>query len=178
MVLLRSCSFVLMWMLLVALFAKPQQTGSSASDAQGSKPSSADASPQSGATQANAAANGTFSAAVVDTVLKRVNAGFTAHSAPIVLSAFDRTRMRDYPRFAAQLQSSFSQYESFQLHFHVAQFSGQGDTGRATVEVVYEATPLSDLSPPVRKGDQLRFEFARTPQGWKITAMQPWNFFS
>ena len=107
-----------------------------------------------------------------------MNDGFAAHSAPAVLATFDRTHMRDYSRFAAQLQSTFSQYESFRLHFHVAQITGEGDAGSAVVEVEFEATPLSEVSPPVRKGDQLHFEFAHTPQGWKITAMRPWNFFS
>jgi hypothetical protein len=154
--------------------AAQQQSG-----AQGSKTQASDAPPQASSTQPKAqSANSAFSEATVENVLKRINDGFVSHSAPIVLSAFDRTKMRDYSRFASQLQSTFSQYESFRLHFHVTDFTAEANSGSALVEVEYEATPLSDVSPPVRKGDQLHFEFVRTPQGWKITAMRPWNFFS
>ena len=175
---LRILAVVAASLLLVALCVA-QQSGGATPGAQGSKTTPSDAPPQSGSTQRNAAdMSGAFSEAVVDSLLKRINTGFTAHSAPVALSAFDRIRMPDYARFAARLQSTFTQYESFRLHFHVAQVTSQGDTGTAVVEVEYEATPLSDVSPPVRKGDRLLFDFARTPQGWKITSMRPSNFFS
>jgi len=172
--LLRRLAVVAAGLILVALCAAQEGGG-----AQGTKTSPSDAPPQSSSTQGKPqGTSGAFSEAVVDSLLKQINKGFTAHSAPIVLSAFDRTRMPDYAGFAARLQSTFTQYESFRLHFHVAQITSAGNTGTAVVEVEYEATPLSDVSPPIRKGDQLRFAFALTGQGWKITSMRPRNFFS
>jgi len=155
-----------------------QQSGGTPGS-QGAKTAPGNGQPQAGSTQGKSqSTTAAFSEAVVNSLLDRLNRGFAAHSAPVALSVFDRNRMRDYPRFAASLHSIFAQYESFRLHFHVLQLGGGGDVGSAVVEVEYEATPLNEVAPPVRKADQLRFQFMRTPQGWKITLMQRWNFFS
>src|SRR5581483_4286332 len=163
---IRICAAAVVVAMLSSI-APAQQGGGTQPGAQGSKTSSPDAQQQSGSSQRKGQSTSDgFSEKVVNALLDRVNSGFAAHSAPTVLSAFDRRRMRDYSRFAAALQSTFAQYESFRLDFHLLEVGGGGEAGSAVVEVQYEATPLSEVTPPVRKGQELRFQFVRTPQGW------------
>ncbi len=136
------------------------------------------APPSKNAGPQNAPEDSAFSDAVVDKVLNEIRNGLEAHSASVMLSAFDRDRMNGYGTFADQVRAFFDRYEAFRVRYRIAETTVEGGRGVALVEFEMEETPRAGNAPPERKTAQLRFELERGGKGWKIVDLQPRGFFS
>jgi hypothetical protein len=119
-----------------------------------------------------------FSDAVAARLLQQVTQGFITNNQGQVLSAFNAARMKNYARFRGNIAALFGQYESFRAAYRLRQSWPQGQRGVVLVDFELEGTPLEEGSPPFRHNSQLRFEFERGREGWKIVDVAPRSFFS
>jgi hypothetical protein len=119
-----------------------------------------------------------FSDAVAQSVLQQLTDGLEGHSERLMLSAFDDNKMDGYLNFEDQIEAFFQRYDSFRVHFRIAQATTEGDKGVVLVDIQLEEIPRSGNVQPVRKQDQMRFEMERGKKGWKIVDLRPRNFFS
>jgi hypothetical protein len=119
-----------------------------------------------------------FSDAVAARLLEQVTQGFITNNRGQVLSAFNAARMKDYARFRENIAALFAKYESFRAAYRLRQFWPQGERGVVMVEFELEGTPLEEGTRPFRRSQQLRFEFERGREGWRIVDVVPRSFFS
>jgi hypothetical protein len=119
-----------------------------------------------------------FSDAVAARLLQQVTQGFITNNQGQVLSAFNPARMKDYARFRENIAALFAQYESFRAAYRLRQSWPQAERGVVIVEFELEGTPLEEGARPFRRSAQLRFEFERGHEGWKIVDVAPRGFFS
>jgi hypothetical protein len=120
----------------------------------------------------------TFSDAVASDVLQQLADGLEGHSERLMLSAFDDNKMDGYLNFEDQIEAFFRKYDSFRLHYRIAQATTEGDKGVVLVDLEMDEMPRSASVQPVRKRDQMRFEMERGKKGWKIVDLRPRSFFS
>ena len=118
-----------------------------------------------------------FSGEVAEQVIQLLTSGLEGHSAPRMLSAFDGESMDSYLNFQNQIAALFDRYDSFRVHFRIAQIKSEGATGVALVDFEIEEIPRSADTQPVRKSDELRIEIKRGKKGWKIVDLKPREFF-
>jgi hypothetical protein len=119
-----------------------------------------------------------FSDAVAARLLQQVTEGFITNNRGQVLSAFNAARMKNYARFQENIAALFARYESFRAAYRLRQSWPQGERGVVLVDFELEGTPLEEGAPPFRHSAQLRFEFERGREGWKIVDVAPRGFFS
>lgn len=119
-----------------------------------------------------------FSDAVAQDVMQQLTDGLEGHSERLMLSAFDDNKMDGYLNFEDQIEAFFQKYDSFRVHFRIAQATTEGDKGVVLVDIQMEEIPRSANGQPVRKQDQMRFEMERGKKGWKIVDLRPRTFFS
>jgi hypothetical protein len=93
------------------------------------------------------------------------------------LSAFDPQFMTNYGQFADQIGVLFTQYESFVGRYHVQQMGDNPDRPLVLVQFDLQADSVSPGA-PLRKSSQVRFEFTRGKDGWRIVNLTPRGFFS
>ena len=103
--------------------------------------------------------------------------GLQTHNETQFLSAFDPEFMTNYGQFADQISVLFTQYESFVGRYHVRQMGDNPDRPLVLVQFDLQADSASPGA-PLRKSSQVRFEFARGKDGWKIVNLTPRGFFS
>jgi hypothetical protein len=118
-----------------------------------------------------------FSDAVAARLLQQVTQGFITNNRGQVLSVFNAARMKNYARFRENIAALFAQYESFRAAYRLRQSWPQGERGVVIVDFELEGEPLEEGSPPFRHSAQLRFEFERGREGWKIVDVAPRSFF-
>jgi len=119
-----------------------------------------------------------FSDAVAQSLLEKLVDGLEGHSDRAMLSVFDNEKVENYPTFQLQIVALFRYYDSFRVHYRMAQTTGVGSKGLALVDFEMDELPRSSDDQPVRKRDQLRFEMERGNKGWKIVDVQPRGFFN
>jgi hypothetical protein len=119
-----------------------------------------------------------FSDAVAARLLEQVTQGFITNNQGQVLSAFNAVRMKNYARFRENVAALFAQYQSFRAAYRLRQSWPQRERGVVIVDFELEGEPLEEGSPPFRHSAQLRFEFERGREGWKIVDVAPRSFFS
>ncbi len=119
-----------------------------------------------------------FTDAVANTVLSDIRDGLEGHSQRLMLSAFDPDKMDGYLTFKDQIQAFFETYETFRVHYRIAQSTTEGARGIVLVDFELEETPRGANGPPQRKSSQIRFELERGTKGWKIVDLNPADFFS
>ena len=117
-----------------------------------------------------------FSQVIAESLLARVRDGLNGHSQRTFLSAFDHERMEGYRSFDRQIGAFFDRYESFRVHYNVAQINSQENGGVVLADVDLEGTPAGGGA-PVRKSMRLRFTMDHGKQGWKVVEVSPRGFF-
>src|SRR5437868_9376425 len=120
----------------------------------------------------------TFSDEIAARLLDQVRQGLEANDPDLMLSAFDSSKMPDFPAFRDQVRSMFQKYEEFRVDFHITQTWTEDGRGIVVVDFELQATPQGGEVQPVHNEAQLRFEMARGQQGWKIVDLSPREFFS
>jgi hypothetical protein len=118
-----------------------------------------------------------FSQSVANNVLGDLRDGLEGHSQRLMLSAFDADKMEGYLSFEDQIQALFARYDSFRVHYRIAQSTIEGSKGVVLVDFQMEELPRAGGSPQRREG-QIRFEMERGRKGWKIVDFTPRGFFS
>jgi hypothetical protein len=118
-----------------------------------------------------------FSAGVANNVLNDLRDGLEGHSQRLMLSAFDQDKMAGYMSFEDQIQALFQKYDSFRVHYRIAQSTIEGSKGVVLVDFEMEEIPRTGGTPQRRNGS-LRFEMERGRKGWKIVDFNPRGFFS
>jgi|SRR5215468_10565370 len=120
----------------------------------------------------------TFSDAVAQSLLQKLADGLEGYSDRMMFSAFDQNKMEGFVTFQQQVVALFRRSDSFRVHFRIAQTGTEEGKGVALVEFEVEVIPRAADQQPARKRDQLRFEMERGEKGWKVTDVQPRDFFS
>jgi hypothetical protein len=118
-----------------------------------------------------------FSAGVANNVLNDLRDGLEGHSQRLMLSAFDQDKMSGYLSFEDQIQALFQKYDSFRVHYRIAQSTIEGSKGVVLVDFDLEGIPRGGGA-GVRRSSSLRFEMERGRKGWKIVDFSPRGFFS
>jgi hypothetical protein len=103
--------------------------------------------------------------------------GLQSHNQAQFLEAFDPEFMTNYGQFADQITVLFTRYESFSGRYHVRQMGDNPDRPIVLVQFDLQADSVSPGA-PLRKSSQVRFEFARGKNGWRIVNLTPREFFS
>lgn len=115
---------------------------------------------------------------VVRDILTKFQRGMEDHSLDRVLSIFDADAMQDFPRFRDQMVAFFRLHDSIKFRYQLLQVNESKDTGFATADVDMDADP-ADILPTVRRRTaQLRFQLKRVGAVWKVTDLQPIDFFT
>ncbi len=117
-----------------------------------------------------------FSEATASKVFQQVKSGVEGRNERRLLSAFDEEKMDGYLPFQDKTRAFFRRYDPIRLYYRVLQTSMAGEKGVALLELQMEAEPADGNAPPVRKDQQVRVEFVRGKQGWKIVSWTPGLF--
>lgn len=115
-----------------------------------------------------------------DTAVKLIDQllqGLQTHNETQFLAVFDPEFMTNYGQFADQITVLFTQYESFVGRYHVRQMGDNPDHPLVLVQFDLQADSTGPGA-PLRKSSQVRFEFARGKNGWRIVNLTPRRFFS
>jgi|SRR3954468_13475878 hypothetical protein len=121
--------------------------------------------------------NTVFSERTADDVLGQIRDGLEGHSRRLMLGAFDSDKMDGYLNFEDQIDALFNRYNSFRVHFRIANVQLEGTKGLVLVDAEMEESPANGGA-PVRKRTQLRFELEQGRKGWKVVDFRDRNFFS
>jgi hypothetical protein len=117
-----------------------------------------------------------FSPAVPEQVLAKLRTAIVQEDQQAALACFDPA-MPDFAPFADSVRSLFTRYTAFRVRYHILP-SGDGSGNMAIVEFTVEATPTGDNRPAERRSKQIRFTFGRSDRGWRVSDLQPRDFFS
>ena len=117
-----------------------------------------------------------FSDSVAERLVQQLSEGLQNHDARHMLSAFDADSMDGYVNFQNQIAALFERYDSFRVHFRIAETRAEGASGIALVDFEIEEIPRSSDT-PIRRNDQLRLEMKMGKKGWKIVDLKPRAFF-
>ena len=133
----------------------------------------ATASPEPSATQSL-----DLSDEVVRDILTKFQRGMEDHSLDRVLSIFDPDAMPDFPRFRDQMVAFFRLHDSIKFRYQLLQVNESKETGFATADVDMDALPADSLPTERRRTTQMRFQLKRVGTVWKVTDLQPIDFFT
>jgi hypothetical protein len=115
---------------------------------------------------------------VVRDILAKFQRGIEDHNLERTLSIFDPDAMQDFPRFRDQMVAFFRLYDSIKFRYQLLQVNETKDTGFATADVDMDADPADILSTQHRRTTQMRFQIKRIGAVWKVTDLQPIDFFT
>jgi len=118
-----------------------------------------------------------FTPEIAVKLLDQLLQGLQTHNQSQFLSTFDSEFMTNYSQFADQISVLFTQYDSFVGRYHVRQMGDNPDRPLVLVQFDLQADSVGPGA-PLRKSSQVRFEFARGKDGWKIVNLTPRGFFS
>ena len=118
-----------------------------------------------------------FTPEVAVKLMDQLLQGLQSHNPTQFLSVFDPEFMTNYGQFADQISVLFTQYESFVGRYHVRQMGDNPDRPLVLVQFDLQGDP-GISGAPLRKSSQVRFEFARGKNGWRIVNLTPRGFFS
>jgi len=123
-------------------------------------------------------ANQSFSGEVAEGLVGQFCDGIVGLDREATLAVFDRERMPDYSAFAEQIGLMFAHYDSFQVRYELLQIAGEAGANLALIDFTLEAVPAGENQLPVRRSAQLRFTFSQGKAGWKVSDLQPREFFA
>ena len=129
------------------------------------------------AKQAKAPPATAFTPEVAVKLMDQLLQGLQTQNPTQFLSAFDPEFMTNYGQFANQISVLFTQYEGFVGRYHVRQMGDNPESPLVLVQFDLQADSTSPGA-PLRKSSQVRFEFARGKNGWRIVNLTPRGFFS
>ena len=115
---------------------------------------------------------------VVRDILTKFQRGMEDHSLDRVLAVFDADAMQDFPRFRDQMMAFFRLHDSIKFRYQLLQVNESKDTGFATADVEMDADPADILPTVHRRTAQMRFQLKRVGTVWKVTDLQPMDFFT
>ena len=127
--------------------------------------------------QAPASGSSDASDQLANQVLREFKRGLETHSSRRFLSAFDPDSFDGYLAFADQVQQFFRIYDPIVIHYGIVQSSVDADHAVALIELQMEAAPSQTDGPSIRRDRQMRLTFTHTKKGWKISSLEPANFF-
>ncbi len=110
-------------------------------------------------------------------VLTNFQRGIETHNLDKVLDVFDPDGMKDYAQFRDQMTAFFRLHDSIKFRYQLLQATADKDQGSAVVDVDMEAESIDILPTTQRHSTQMRFQLKRGAKGWKVTGLQPQNFF-
>lgn len=117
-------------------------------------------------------------AVMAEGALRTLNNGLTSHNAVQFLSAFDPDRMPDYSNFADQVQMFFGTYDNFRVHYQILEVRLVSDkSASVTANLELQADSATGDGPGVGRNGQLHLTISSAKNGWKITGLQPREFF-
>jgi hypothetical protein len=136
--------------------------------------------PMRGQTQATPASpreSKTFAEKDALQVMEGVRKSFEANNRNRLMGMFDAKRMPDFATFRDQVSQLFTQYESFQVRYHVTQTQQDGAFGSIIAEFILQAIAVSDRQPDLRRRAQLHLLVAWDGTAWKILDVSPRTIF-
>jgi hypothetical protein len=115
---------------------------------------------------------------VVRDVLTNLQQGIADHDLDRVLEIFDQQNMKDYAQFHDQMVAFFRRYDSVKFRYQLLQVASDKEGGFAIADIDMDADPSDTLPTPQRRSTQMRFQMKRGPNGWKVVALRPADFFN
>jgi hypothetical protein len=116
--------------------------------------------------------------AAAERVMSTLSDGLIGHSTGHFFSAFDRDQMQDYSSFADQVRTFFGQHDNFKVHYQIVEVRATSDRMAAvTANVELEGDDVNSDVPGVSRNGQLHLTLSPGKQGWRITDLQPREFF-
>lgn len=118
-----------------------------------------------------------FSEPVAERLVQQLGEGLQDHNARRMLTAFDADAMEGYTNFQDQIAAFFERYDSFRVHFRIAEIRTEGAMGLVLLDFEIEEISRSSDT-PVRRNERLQLEIKKGKKGWKIVDLKPRAFFS
>ncbi len=116
--------------------------------------------------------------AAAEQVMHTLSDGLTGNSARNFLSAFDPDQMPDYSNFAGQVRMFFSIYDNFRVHYQIVEVRAKSDrSASVTANVELDGDNANSDVPGPNRAGQLNLQISQGKGGWKITDLQPREFF-
>lgn len=116
-----------------------------------------------------------FGAEQVMTVL---NDGLTGHNSERFLSAFDPDQMQNYSSFADQVRTFFGLYDNFRVHYQILEVHRASNAAATvTANLELEADDAHNDVPGLSRNGQIHLHLSTGKRGWKISDLQPREFF-
>ena len=115
---------------------------------------------------------------VVRDVLTNLQRGIETHDIDRVLEIFDQQNMKDYAQFHDQMVAFFHRYDSVKFRYQLLQVTSDKEGSFAIADIDMDADPSDILPTPQRRSTQMRFQMKRAPNGWKVVALRPADFFN
>lgn len=103
--------------------------------------------------------------------------GYEGQSARSALDSLASDRFYDYPRFEEGVEEFLRSTGELRLFTRQVNVQIQKDKAVMIVDAEMRFSPRGDPAQQQRRATQITFDFQRTPKGWKITEINPRNFF-
>lgn len=114
--------------------------------------------------------------ALTQTLRAFVN-GYEGQSPRSALENLSSDRFYDYPRFEDGVEEFLRSTGELRIFTRQVNVQVKEDRAVMIVDAEMQFSPRSDPSRQQRRSTQITFDFQRTPKGWKITEINPRNFF-
>lgn len=108
-------------------------------------------------------------------VLEPLQTAIQTHNLKQALSVFASD---SGPQVRGQLRALFETFSLLQFRYKLTQVTSENEAVSATCEADLDAIPLDQTRGTLRHSDLLHLQLKHTPQGWKIAAFSPADFFA
>lgn len=132
--------------------------------------------PVTGSTEADES-GGRNARRIVSRVLRMYSNGLEMTSPSAALDMIDRDRFYDYPRFEEELTRFLRSLGEVRVFVRETSVQMEGNRAVMIVDVRMVFASRLDLNQRGERSSQITFDFQRTDRGWKITEINPREFF-
>lgn len=110
-------------------------------------------------------------------VLRNFKDGFEGRSPSSLRENIDEKKFYDFPRFEEGVTEFLRSTGELRLFIREVNVQVQDDRAVMMVDAEMLFGPRDDPSQSQRRKERITFDFQRTPDGWKITEINPRPFF-
>ena len=114
---------------------------------------------------------------VLSRVLRSYKNGFESLSPTSVSEQIDPQKFYDYPRFEEGVTVFLRSVSEVRLFTREVNVQVEGEKAVVIVDTELVFSRRDSTDPPETRTAQVTFDFQRTPQGWKITEINPRSVF-
>jgi len=109
--------------------------------------------------------------------LRSFKDGFEGLTPSALRETIEEKKFYDYPRFEEGVTEFLRSAGEMRLHIREVNVEVKEDEAVMVVEAEMRFADREEPSHEERRRAQITFNFTRTPEGWKITEINPRSFF-